>query len=202
MAPKSATKLGRYLKSSTEHHYPSPAPTPLDIQRIIHSPLLRWITKCHTCQNWWGKWLSSRAQQPAVPWAFYQHSHHKMPPLTARTLLCANTSAAFCWKPFGKRREATGLLSAATLERLQKCFNNFLDICCNIQQLGARARALTSLPHPRGGNVCTCWQPCGRFRVGHNFGFCTTRMTHQWTLKKLGIVFFLLYVISSNAFPN
>lgn len=35
-----------------------------------------------------------------------------MPPLAARTLLGANTCAAFCWKPFGERREATGLLSS------------------------------------------------------------------------------------------
>lgn len=126
--------------------------------------------------NWCGKWLSSRAQQPAVPWASHQRSHRKMPPLAARTLFCANTCAAFCSKPFGERREATGLLSSATRERLQKCFNNFPDICCNIQQLGARASALASLPYPRGGNVCMCWQPCGRFSVGPLFRFMHPRL--------------------------
>lgn len=105
-------------------------------------------------------------------------------PLAARTLFCANTCAAFCSKPFGERREATGLLSSATRERLQKCFNNFPDICCNIQQLGARASALTSLPHPRGGNVCMCWQPCGRFSVGPLFRFMHLRLVFFFFMRK------------------
>lgn len=93
-----------------------------------------------------------------------------------------------------------GSLSSATRERLQKCFNNFPDICCNIQQLGVRARALTSLPYPRGGNVCMCWQPCGRFSVGHYFGFMDLRLVFGLDVlvffflwKKIQFIFLLKY---------
>lgn len=82
-------------------------------------------------------------------------------PTSAPIARCLPSLPAHCFVPtlvppsaqslFGERREAAGLLSSATRERLQKCFNNFPDICCNIQQLGARASALTSLPYPRGG---------------------------------------------------
>lgn len=167
-------------------------PPPLDIHRIIHHPLPRWITKCHTCQI---------GVENGCPAEHNSQPCHELP-TSAPITRCLPSLPAHCFVPtlvlpsaeslLESDERQPGSLSSATRERLQKCFNNFPDICCNIQQLGVRARALTSLPYPRGGNVCMCWQPCGRFSVGHYFGFMDLRLV--FGLDVLAWFFFFFFM--------